>query len=117
LIRDWPTLRDFALGLNFLEVTVDHPHGQESLKAFGKLWCHWSPYVDATVFRASRDEREMLLLADPETFILHPHYAKHDYVLVRAGRIDPDWARARLFARWRDNAPKRFLKDWDARHA
>lgn len=114
MIRDWPGLRDFALGLELPEVVIYHPHGQESLKAFGKLWCHWSPYVDAAVFRASRDEREMLMQADPDTFILHQHYAKYDYVLVRAGRIDPDWARARLIARWRDNAPKRFLKAYDA---
>lgn len=113
-IATWPQLRDFALGLNLPEVAVDHPHGHESLKAFGKLWCHWSPYVDAAVFRASRDEREMLMLADPDTFLLHPHYANYNYVLVRAGRIDPDWARARLIARWRENAPKRFLKAFDA---
>lgn len=58
----------------------------------------------------------MLILTDPETFFLHPHYANYDYVLVRAGRIEPAWAKARLMARWRENAPKRFLKDWDARH-
>jgi hypothetical protein len=116
LIRSWPELRDFALGLNLPEVTIDYPFGQESLKAFGKGWCHWSPYVDAAVFLAGFDEREMLMAADPDTFFLHPHYAKFTYVLVRAGRIDPDWAKARLIARWRRNAPKRFLKDWDARN-
>lgn len=117
MIRTWPEFRDFALGLNLPEVTVDHPHGHESLKAFGKLWCHWSPYADGGVFKAGRDEREMLIAADPETFFVHPHYANYDYVLVRAGRIDPDWARARLITRWRGNAPKRFLKDWDASQA
>ena len=53
--------------------------------------------------------------ADPATFFLHPHYAPHNLVLVRAGHIHPDWARARLLQQWRDAAPKRFLKDWDAR--
>jgi hypothetical protein len=115
LIATWPQLRDFALGLSLPEVTVAHPHGHESLKAFGKLWCHWSPYADGGVFKASREEREMLMQADPHTFFLHPHYANYDYILVR--NIDPAWAKARLIARWRDNAPKRFLKDWDARHA
>ena len=117
MISDWPELRDFALGLNLPEVTVDYPFGQESLKAFGKGWCNWSPYVDAAVFQASLDEREMLMAADPDTFSLHPHYAKFPYVLVRAGRIDPEWARARLITRWRNNAPKRYLKDWDTRNA
>ena len=56
----------------------------------------------------------MLMQADPETFFLHPHYVAHALVLVRAGRIDPDWARARLIRQWRDAAPKRWLKAWDA---
>jgi hypothetical protein len=115
LIRAWPELRDFALGLNLPEVTVDYPHGHESLKAFGKLWCHWSPYAVGGVFKASWEERDMLMAADPDTFFLHPHYQNYDYILVR--NIDPAWARTRLITRWRDNAPKRYLKDWDTRHA
>ncbi|MFZ9199674.1 MAG: hypothetical protein ACO22Z_10020, partial [Paracoccaceae bacterium] len=73
------------------------------------------PYIDAAVFKASRDERDMLLQADPDTFTLHPHYAAHNLILVRAGRIDEDWARARLIRDWRDAAPKRWLKEWDIR--
>ena len=49
------------------------------------MWCWWSPYTDAAVFKCSKDEREMLLAADPETFLLHPHYAPHNLILVRAG--------------------------------
>ncbi|MFN4172250.1 MAG: hypothetical protein ACK4GW_10910 [Pseudorhodobacter sp.] len=67
------------------------------------------------MFKADFDERDMLMAADPDTFFLHPHYAAHRLVLVRAGRIDPDWARARLLLRWREAAPKRWLKDWDRR--
>ena len=33
---------------------------------------------------------------------------------IRAGRIDEGWARARLIRQWRDAAPKRWLKAWDA---
>ena len=115
MIQTYPELRDLALSLHLPEVTEATPWGNPCLKAHGKMWCWWSPYVDAAVFRASRDEREMLLDADPDTFTLHPHYAAHDLILVRAGRIDPVWARARLLQQWRDAAPKRFLKAWDAR--
>lgn len=114
MIRDWPGLRALALSLGLPEVTVAHPWGHECLKAHGKMWAWWSPYVDAAVFRCDRSEREMLLHADPDTFALHPHYAPHDLVLVRAGRIDPGRARARLIRQWRDAAPKRWLKAWDA---
>lgn len=116
MIGDWAELKAFALTLNLPEITLAHPWGHEALKAFGKMWCWWSFYEDAAVFRASMDEREMLMQADPETFFLHPHYAAHALVLVRAGRIDPPWAKARLLQQWRDAAPKRFLKEWDAGH-
>lgn len=114
MIRTWPDLRAFALGLNLPEVTLATPWGHEALKAHGKLWCYWSVYEDAAVFKAGREEREMLMQADPDTFFLHPHYAPHALILVRAGRIDPDWARPRLIRHWREAAPKRWLKAWDA---
>ena len=115
-IKDWPELKSLALGLGLPEVTLATPWGHEALKAFGRMWCYWSPYEDAAVFKAGREEREMLMLADPDTFFLHPHYRAHDLVLVRAGRIDPDWACARLRAQWRAAAPKRFLSAWDAQN-
>lgn len=115
MIADWPALKSFALSLNLPQVTLAHPWGNECLKAHGKMWCWWSPYVDAAVFRASQEEREMLRAADPDTFTLHPHYAPHSLILVRAGRIDPAWARPRLIRDWRDAAPKRWLKEWDLR--
>jgi len=114
MISTYPQLRDLALSLNLAQVTEAAPWGHPCLKAHGKMWCWWSPYVDAAVFRASPDEREMLLAADPDTFAMHPHYAAHALILVRAGHIDPGWARARLLQQWRDGAPKRWLKDWDA---
>ena len=114
MLADWPALKAFALGLGLPEVTLAHPWGHEALKAHGKMWCWWSFYEDGAVFRASREEREMLMEADPQTFFLHPHYRAHDLVLVRAGRIDPDWAGPRLIRDWRAAAPKRWLKAWDA---
>ena len=113
MIADWPALKAFALSLGLPEVTVDQPWGNECLKAHGKMWCWWSPYVDAAVFRCGKDEREMLLAADAETFTHHPHYQPHNLILVRAGRIEENWATARLMQQWRDAAPKRWLKAWD----
>lgn len=116
MIANWPELRDFALSLALPHVTLATPWGHEALKAHGKMWCYWSPYVDAAVFKCDKDERDMLLAAAPDTFTLHPHYAPHNLILVRAGHIAPDWARARLIAQWRDAAPKRWLKQWDIEH-
>jgi hypothetical protein len=113
-LRNWPELRALALSLELPKVEDGVSWGNPNLKAHGKLWCWWSPYIDAGVFKGSIEERETLMAADPKTFVMHPHYAKSGLILVAAGLIDPDWARARLMQTWRDMAPKRFLKDWDA---
>lgn len=113
-IRDWAGLKALALSLELPQVTLAHPWGHEALKAHGKLWCYWGARADGAVFRADKVEREMLLAADPDTFFLHPHYAPHNLILVRPGRIDPGWARARLLRDWRALAPRRWLNAWDA---
>lgn len=113
MIKTWPELKSLALGLDLPKTELTTSWGNEVLKAHGKLWTWWSPYLDAALFRCSKEEREMLRSSDPETFPFHKHYESHNQILVAAGRIDPDWAKARLIAHWRDIAPKRFLKDWD----
>jgi hypothetical protein len=117
MIKDWPQLKELALSLDLPEVTFARPWGHETLKVFGKSWVYWAAKVDAAVFRCDVDEREALVQADPDTFLTHPHYTPHALILVAAGRIDPDWARARLIRTWRDAAPKRFLRVWDATRA
>jgi hypothetical protein len=117
LIHTYAELRAFALSLDLPEVVDATAWGNPCLKAHGKMWVWWSPYVDAAVFKCDMDEREMLLAADPDTFTLHPHYANHALILVKTGRIDPDWARPRLIRQWRAAAPKRWLKTWDEEQA
>lgn len=114
MIADWPELKSFARGLELPKVEQATSWGNEVLKAHGKLWCWWSPYIDAALFKCDKEERDMLRSIDPDTYPVHAHYEAHNLILVAAGRVDPDWTRARLLSTWRAAAPKRFLKDWDA---
>ncbi|MEL6464829.1 MAG: MmcQ/YjbR family DNA-binding protein [Pseudomonadota bacterium] len=114
MIHTWDQLKTLGLSLDLPHVEISTSWGNENLKAHGKMWTWWSPYVDAALFKGSIEEREMLMQADPDTFVLHPHYAKHNFILVAAGNIDPAWAEARLRSTWRDMAPKRVLNAWDA---
>lgn len=114
MIRDWPELRLLALSLGLPGVADATSWGNPNLKAHGRMWCWWSPLIDAAVFKGSVEEREALHEADPDTFPVHPHYARYGAILVAGGRLDPDWARARLLHSWRALAPKRLLRDWDA---
>lgn len=113
-ISNWTELRAFALSFGLPKVEDSMSWGNPGLKAHGKLWCWWSPYVDAAVFKGSIEEREILHSAAPETFVLHDHYRNHGLILVAAGRIERDWAEARLRDTWAAMAPKRWLKAWHA---
>ena len=59
MIHSWPDLKTLALALNLPRVTIDHPWGNECLKAHGKMWCWWSPYVDAAVVRCDNQNRDV----------------------------------------------------------
>lgn len=110
----WPELRALGLSLALPGVTEAMAWDTPCLKAHGKMWTWWSPKIDAAVFKGPKELREALMAADPASFVLHPHYAAHDLILVAAGRIDPGWARARLLDSWQAMAPKRVLKAWQA---
>ena len=58
--------------------------------------------------------REMLMSVDPETFVMHDHYRASHVILVAKGHVAPGWARQRLIQSWRNMAPKKVLKEFDA---
>jgi hypothetical protein len=113
-ISGWPDHKALALGLGLPEVVEATSWGEPCLKAHGKLWTWWSPSADAPVFKIGFEEREFLTEARPGTFFLTPHYRNHRLVLMRPATFDTEWALANLRRVWRDQAPKRFLKAWDA---
>lgn len=114
MISDWRQMKAFALSLGSPKVEQAKSWYNGVLKAHGKLWGWWSPYVDSALFKYAKDEREMLRTADPDTFIHHKHYEAQNLILVAAGRIDEGWVEARLRPTWHAAALKLFLKDWDA---
>lgn len=113
-VKDWPELRELALSLGLPNVVDAVSWGHPNLKAHGKMWAWWSPTENAPVFKVPFEERDMLCEADPATFFFTAHYRNHPLVLVRPQRLDPEWAKMVLMRSWREMAPKRVLKAWDA---
>jgi hypothetical protein len=112
---DWNGLKALALGLGLPGVSEAVSWGNPCLKAHGKLWTWWSPSEDAPVFKTSFEEREILCEAEPRRFFVTAHYRAHALVLMRPEAFDHAWALANLAKVWRAQAPKRFLKSFDAR--
>jgi hypothetical protein len=113
-LTDWNSLKAMALGLGLPGVEETTTWGEPCLKAHGKLWTWWSPSEDAPVFKVPFEEREILVVAEPERFFFTPHYRNHPLVLVRPELLELDWAKANLMRVWRAQAPKRLLKEFDA---
>jgi hypothetical protein len=63
----------------------------------------------------SLDERDMLLEADPATFHITDHYRDYPAVLARLDRIDAATLKSMLERRWRIIAPKKLIKELEAR--
>lgn len=114
----WDDLKAFALSLDLPCVEEAVSWGNPNLKAHGKMWCWWAPqdYADAPAFKVNRDEMEFLLDVRADTFFTTPHHKPNGIVLMRPNRFDAGWARANLISVWRRQAPKRWLKQWEADH-
>lgn len=61
------------------------------------------------------DQRDMMLELDPRTYHITDHYKDYPAVLVRMERISPEELRMMLERRWRKIAPKKLLKEIDAK--
>lgn len=106
-----------ALCLSFPETEEGTSYGHASYKAFGKFLTRLRTEDNSVVIGCvGFDEREIMLEADPETFHLTDHYRNYPYVLARLNRMKREDLRHLLERQWRKNAPKRWLKAWDASH-
>lgn len=106
------------VALGFPHTELSTAYGQPAYKSFGKFLTRLRKEDDSVVLGCvPLDEREILLEADPETFHITDHYRNYPYVLARLKRLDVKTLRGYLTRQWRHNAPKKWLKTWDAEQA
>ena len=90
-------------------------YGKPGFKAFGKFLTRLRAEDNSIVLTGvTFDEREMLMEAEPETFHITPHYKDYPSVLARLDSVDAGTVKNFLERRWRQVAPKSFLKAYDA---
>ncbi len=61
------------------------------------------------------EEKDALIASEPEKFFTDPHYRGYPAVLTRLPNIDEDELSELLETAWRTKAPKKLLKEWEAR--
>lgn len=105
-----------ALVLSFPETEEGPSYGHPAYKAFGKFFTRLRDKDTVMVLGGvGFDEREMLIESDPETFFVTDHYKGYPYVLARISGIETPWLRGMLERRWREMAPKKYLKTHDTK--
>ncbi|HVY90154.1 MAG TPA: MmcQ/YjbR family DNA-binding protein [Hyphomonadaceae bacterium] len=103
------------VALSFPETELSSSYGQPAYKAFGKFFTRLRKEDDSIVLATiDFDERDMLCGAEPETFHFTDHYKNYPYVLARLARMDAKRLKGYLTRRWRENAPPKWLKAWEA---
>jgi hypothetical protein len=81
-------VRKLALALERVEESTSY--GTPAFKVGGKLVARLREDGETLVVGMSRDEREELLAADPDTYYLTDHYLNYPWILVRLPRVHPD---------------------------
>ena len=105
-------VRTLALSLPQVEEAISY--GKPAFKAFGKFLTRVRKEDRSIVLVGVEfDEREMLMEAEPDIFHITPHYKDYPSVLARLDAVDPGTVKSFLERRWRQCAPKKFLKEWD----
>jgi hypothetical protein len=109
-----------------LPATAEDP-GSFSFKVEGKAFAWpWLERIDPKKARVPRDdviavrvahelEKEALIDMDPAVFFTEPHYDGYPAILVRLEPIDLGMLEKILYDGWRIQAPKRVLREIDAR--
>ena len=90
-------------------------YGHPSFKVNGKFFTRLrAEDASLVLLDVDRDEREMLMEAEPATFHITPHYKNYPSVLARIETVHPGSLRSFLERRWRKIAPKAAVKAFDA---
>ena len=101
-----------------LPATTEKPsYGTPGFRVKDKLFARIREEGDVlVVWVDGLDEKEALLLADPDTFFTTPHYDGHPTVLVRFSAVDTGELTELLTDAWSVRAPQRLRAELEAEH-
>ena len=103
------------IALSFPGVEEGKSYGKPAFLVNGKFLTRVRPTDGAAVFTGVHfDEREMLIECEPQTFFFVAHYKDYPAVLARLTTLHPGSCRNFIERRWREIAPRKLVKAYDA---
>ena len=111
---EWEQVRTLALSFGDVEEdTYVKPRFRVHGKAFA--WIALERDGGGLAVRVDREEKQLILDANPDVYFTSPHYNGYPAVQVRLEEIDNDELRERLEDAWLIQAPKRLAAEYVAR--
>jgi hypothetical protein len=104
------------IALSFPEANEKPSYGKPSFFIAKKFFTRLRAEDNSLVMVVDgMDQRDMMLELDPRTYHITDHYKDYPAVLVRMERITADELHLMLERRWRKIAPKKLLKEIEAK--
>jgi len=105
-MANWDTVRELALAFPEAEASTDDRVG---FRVRGKLfaWAARERDGGGLAVRVDRDEKQLILDANPSVYFTSPHYDGYPAVQIRVEAIEVEELRERLEDAWLIQAPKR----------
>lgn len=105
-MADWDIVREIVSGFPEVEESAS---GRSTWRVRGKLFAWEARERDGggLAVRVDRDEKELILDADPEVYFTSPHYRGYPGVQIRLEAISREELQGRLEDAWLIQAPKR----------
>ena len=111
---DWETVRTLTARLPESEESLE---GRRGWRVRGELFAWEARERDGggLAVRVDREEKQLILEANPDVYFSSPHYTGYPAVQIRLERIDRDELFERLEDAWLVQAPKRLAREYLAR--
>jgi hypothetical protein len=108
-------LRQAALSLP--EAEERETWGHPTFRVRDKMFAALADDGSQASVKATRQEQEALVAADPETFGVPSYVGRHGWVSIRLATADPAEVRELVEEAWRQTAPRRLVAAFDAGQA
>ena len=102
------------MALSLPEAEERETWGEATFRVRDKIFLMMGSDGRRASLKASLDEQDELVSADPDTFSVSDYTGRFGWVTVELGRVDEEEMRDLLTEAWRRTAPKRLVAGFDA---
>jgi hypothetical protein len=100
------------------------PHAEEVVtwgtdltwRVRGKIFAMGGPQSSAISVKCTKEDQAELVAAAPDAYEPAAYVGRFGWVSVTLARVDAGEVRELLIEAWRQTAPKKLVKDYDAEH-